>query len=174
MNCGFPRKPELYTLPKIVGPEIASRGEFTLYREELFVNNKVKAIILRDGIAETLEYVLCLLNSSLLVYLYRSIAPPKGNNYFEVKTAVIGKIPIRTLDFSNPDDVARHDRMVKLVDSMLSLHESLAEAKIEGERTVVQHQIDATDRQIDRLVYDLYGLTDEEIEIVEQQSRQGG
>ena len=27
---------------------------------------------------------------------------------------------------------------------------------------------DATDRQIDRLVYDLYGLTDEEIRIVEE------
>jgi predicted type IV restriction endonuclease len=46
------------------------------------------------------------------------------------------------------------------------------EAKIAGERPVVQHQIvDATDRQIDRLVYDLYGLTDEEVEIVEQETR---
>ena len=30
-----------------------------------------------------------------------------------------------------------------------------------------QHQIEATDRQIDRLVYELYGLTEEEIGIVE-------
>lgn len=30
-----------------------------------------------------------------------------------------------------------------------------------------QRQIDATDRAIDRLVYDLYGLTEEEIGIVE-------
>jgi hypothetical protein len=82
--------------------------------------------------------------------------------------------PIRTIDFSDPKDVARHDRMVTLVERMLSLHERLTEAKIEGERTVVQHQIDATDRQIDQLVYALYDLTDEEIEIVEQQSRQGG
>ncbi len=32
---------------------------------------------------------------------------------------------------------------------------------------VSQRQIDATDRQIDRLVYELYGLTEEEIGIVE-------
>jgi len=32
---------------------------------------------------------------------------------------------------------------------------------------VIGHQIEATDRQIDRLVYELYGLTDEEIGIVE-------
>jgi hypothetical protein len=31
----------------------------------------------------------------------------------------------------------------------------------------LQRQIDATDAQIDRLVYDLYGLTEEEIAIVE-------
>jgi len=35
------------------------------------------------------------------------------------------------------------------------------------EKTALQRQIDATDRQIDQLVYELYGLTVEEIEIVE-------
>ncbi len=51
---------------------------------------------------------------------------------------------------------------------MLALHESLAEARIERERTVVGHQISATDRQIDRLVYELYELTDQEIRVVEE------
>ncbi len=51
---------------------------------------------------------------------------------------------------------------------MLALHEKLAEARIERERTVVGHQISATDKQIDRLVYELYGLTEEEIEVVEE------
>ena len=50
---------------------------------------------------------------------------------------------------------------------MVGLHEQLAEAKIERERTVIGHQISATDRQIDRFVYELYGLTEEEIKIVE-------
>ena len=49
---------------------------------------------------------------------------------------------------------------------MLGLHEKLAGAKIERERTVIGHQISTTDRQIDNLVYELYGLTDEEIQIV--------
>ncbi len=167
-----PRTPELYTSPKLVGPEIASRGEFTLCREGLFINNKLKAIILRDGIGESLEYILGLLNSSLLLYLHRSIAPPKSNNFFEVKTTVLGKVPIRTIDFSDPDDAARHDRMVELVGRMLELHERLAGARIERERTVIGHQISATDRQIDRLVYELYGLTDEEIRIVEEGTAQ--
>jgi len=39
------------------------------------------------------------------------------------------------------------------------------------EQTAVQRQIDATDRQIDQLVYQLYVLTDEEIKIVEEATR---
>ena len=35
------------------------------------------------------------------------------------------------------------------------------------EKTALQRQIDATDRQIDQLVYELYGLTEEEIKVVE-------
>jgi hypothetical protein len=54
---------------------------------------------------------------------------------------------------------------------MLELHEKLAEAKIERERTVIGHQISATDRQIDNLVYELYGLTEDEIQIVEEATR---
>ena len=36
------------------------------------------------------------------------------------------------------------------------------------EKTAIQRQIDATDRQIDRLVYQLYELTDDEIRVVEE------
>ena len=48
------------------------------------------------------------------------------------------------------------------------LHQELAAAKAPHDQTVLQGQIDATDRHIDRLVYELYGLTDEEIAIVEE------
>ena len=51
---------------------------------------------------------------------------------------------------------------------MLSLDKELASAKSERDKTVIQRQIGATDRQIDRLVYELYELTDEEIAIVEE------
>ncbi|HZK80251.1 MAG TPA: hypothetical protein VFC46_04270 [Humisphaera sp.] len=36
-----------------------------------------------------------------------------------------------------------------------------------GWREQIQREIDATDRQIDQIVYQLYGLTDDEIAIVE-------
>jgi len=57
--------------------------------------------------------------------------------------------------------------MVSLVEAMRALPKQLGAAKTSHEQTALQRQIDATDRQIDRLVYELYGLTAEEIAIVE-------
>ena len=41
-------------------------------------------------------------------------------------------------------------------------------ARTNHEQTLLQRQIEATDGQIDKLVYELYGLTEEEIKIVEE------
>ncbi len=81
----------------------------------------------------------------------------------------VNKIPIHKIDHLDPDDRASHDRMVNLIDSMLSLHEQLAKARTGHEQTLLQRQIEATDKQIDKLVYELYGLTEDEIKIVEAQ-----
>lgn len=54
-----------------------------------------------------------------------------------------------------------------MVEQMLTLHKQLPEARTGHDRTLLERQIDATDQQIDRLVYELYGLTEEEIRVVE-------
>jgi hypothetical protein len=59
--------------------------------------------------------------------------------------------------------------VVSLVDSMLSLHKQLAKARTSYDQTLLQRQIEATDKQIDQQVYELYGLTEEEIKVIEAQ-----
>ena len=54
---------------------------------------------------------------------------------------------------------------------MLDLHRQIFSPGPEHERTPLARRIEATDRQIDRLVYELYGLTEEEIELVEGGNR---
>ena len=49
-----------------------------------------------------------------------------------------------------------------------ALQKARAAAKTPDQKTILQRQIDATDKEIDALVYQLYGLTDEEIAIVEK------
>ena len=58
--------------------------------------------------------------------------------------------------------------MIALVKQMLDLNKKLQDAKLEHEKTLLSRQIEATDAAIDKLVYGLYGLTAEEIKIVEE------
>ena len=88
-------------------------------------------------------------------------------NIAQVKKMDLDKLPIRTIDFSKPSDVEKHDRLVSLVDDMLDHYRRLADAHDAKTAHVIQKQIDHTDRQIDALVYALYTLTDAEIAIVE-------
>jgi len=81
-----------------------------------------------------------------------------------------GELPIRVIDFSDRADKARHDRVVKLVEQMACLHRQVHSARMPQEKTALERQIEAIDEQIDRLIYELYGLTEDEIKIVEAPS----
>ena len=94
--------------------------------------------------------------------------PERGRVFAEVKVVNLEKIPIRTINFDDPKEKNTHDRLVKLVEQMLELHKRLKDARTPDEKVRLQRQIDATDGQIDRLVYELYGLTEGEIRIVEE------
>ncbi len=50
---------------------------------------------------------------------------------------------------------------------MLTLNKQRTDVKTDHEQKLIERQIEATDTAIDKLVYELYDLTDEEIKIVE-------
>lgn len=76
------------------------------------------------------------------------------------------RFPIHMIDFSNNEEKIIYDHMVSLVKQMTQLHKDIYTARIPQDKELIQRQIDATDKQIDNLVYELYGLTEEEIEII--------
>ena len=112
------------------------------------------------------KYLLGILNSAFATFYYQNRLITNRRSIAQLKKIHLDAIPIRTIDFDNPDDVAKHDRMVKLVDRMLDLHKKLAQAKVPAEKTRIQRQITTTNSAIDKLVYKLYNLTPEEIDIV--------
>jgi hypothetical protein len=76
-------------------------------------------------------------------------------------------MPVPAIDVSNPSDKARHDRMGDLVERIQDLYSQLIEAKTPHDKVALERQIEATDHQIDQLVYELYDLTENEIQVVE-------
>ncbi len=152
---------------KILVPDIADRACFALDENGEYAFTSGYGITLKISIIESPNYILGLLNSNVLDFYLRCISTTLRGGFFRYFTQFIAQLPIRIINFNDTTDKARHDRMVAMVEQMLSLHKRLAAAKAEHDKTVLQRQIDATDHQIDKLVYELYGLTEEEINIVE-------
>jgi len=146
--------------PKLMYLVFQVKPAFTFDEAGTYANNAVWITPKPD------KMLLGILNSKLGWFMISNYCTQIQNGY-QLIFNYLGKIPIRTIDQVDPVDVARHDRMVSLVDQMLSLHKQLQEARTPYEQTALQRQIEATDEQIDTLVYELYGLNEEEIKIVE-------
>ena len=114
-----------------------------------------------------LRYLVGVLNSRIVNFYYNGVF---GGNKLQGAYLRVGPPQIRTVPVVVPEcemDKARHDGLVELVEGMLELHKRLSEVRTEHDKEVLRRQIAATDDEIDRLVYELYGLTEEEIKIVE-------
>ena len=148
---------------RITGVDERLRIVATVIDPPCYFADSTNSIFIEPISGHRLEYVLGLLNSTLFQWRFKLTST--NNN---VGTNELACMPLRIIAFGQKDDVARHERMVSLVSQMLTLHQQLAAAMTPHEKTVLETQITATDRQIDRLVYDLYGLTEDEIKIVEE------
>lgn len=159
-----------FSMPHILTPSLSNKSNFAIGTGDLFVTGTagVTSVIPKSGIPESIHYLLGVLNSRLLSFYATRHSPVFSGGYYKFSAPYLKKLPIRTIDFANPADVARHDQLVGLVERMLALHERLAAARTSHDKTPIQRQLEATDRQIDRLVYELYELTDDEIRIVEE------
>ena len=156
---------EVFDRPKLIFPDICKTPRFMLDTAGHYLANTAYCLGTDD------RYLLGVLNSRLFWFAISHISIPFGVRAGEYRYRLIyqymEQVPIRVIDEADKMDRARHDRMVAMVNQMLQFHEDLASAKTAHEKTLLERQIAATDRQIDTLVYELYGLTGDEIAIVE-------
>ena len=139
-----------------------------MHGNTVFNGANCPGIIVDDSAGHSPRYILGLLNSHLCSYYLRGVCPAKLGGYSRFNANSVNSTPIRCIDFSKPQEKAKHDRTVTLVRRMLDLHKKLPKTKDRQARTLIERDIAATDRRIDALVYDLYGLTKKEIKIVEE------
>jgi hypothetical protein len=114
-----------------------------------------------------LKFILGLFNSHLMNFFYTRFLKSTKKIFSEIQAHQVAQLPVPKLDLKNHIDLARHDKLVLLVEKMLALTPKLRGATSESEKAVLQNAVTTTDAEIDRLVYELYGLTEEEIKIVE-------
>lgn len=161
-----PRDSKFFEEPKIVFIRLRnkslSRKLIGTYDEEKFYNrDNFNNVILKDK-KYSLKYILALFNSNLLNYWYKAYFDNVNINPAQVKL-----LPIRAINFDDAAEKAAHDKMVALVEQMLDAKKHLQAARTDKDKTFYEDRCNALDRQIDKLVYRLYELTEDDIKIVE-------
>ncbi len=155
----YPSNETLILQPKILMRQ-TSDSIRACYDEDCYYCQNSVFIIHASEI--NLKFLLGLLNSKLLNFVYKLGNPQTSKVFAEIKPRVIKQLPIRTIDFTNPAEKAQHDKLVALVDNMLELQKKYHETRMERDKELYERQIKIVDARIDRLVYDLYGLTEGE------------
>ena len=151
--------------PKIITPDMATAPRFALDETGFYSDNTTYFIPRRD------RYLLGLLNSRLAhVLLCRDLPGLEGKNgtYLRFFGQYMENFPVRRLRFVQPSRQSR-PRPNGIAGGFDAgpAQSSLPPRIPEHTKAIIQRQVDATDAEIDRLVYDLYSLTKEEIEIIE-------
>ena len=146
--------------PKIIYPDIATSCRFVLDTQGYFGANTTYFIPGND------LYLLGILNSRLAFFYFSTVCAGLeggGKTYLRFFGQYLEGFPVST----RPSGSTVAMDVTNLVEHMLRLHQQLAAALTPTDKTLLQRQIDSTDAQIDALVYELYGLNDDEIKLVE-------
>ena len=176
--------PELFIAPKImVRDVVGQQGLICAYDDSgLFADYSVVCLTLKSNLQKvtsrkltwtseeidlskeySIFYILGIINSKLLNCFFKTSI----GGGLHVYPDNIRQLPIRAMNFSNSTEKIKHDKIANLVEQMLASQKSLAMAQTPQEKERLERQIDVTDKAIDALVYELYGLNEDEIKIVE-------
>ncbi len=156
---------QAFESPKIIFPDIAKGPRFCLDTKGNYLANTAYCLGTDD------KYLLGILNSRLFWFAISNISIPFGIRAGEYRYRLIyqymEKVPIRPINLSDPADKARHVKVVEFVDRMLELNKQKHSGKLAPSQVErIDREIAATDAEIDDLVYELYGITGEEREII--------
>ena len=167
------RDPENFKGKRILVQEITGGKEkrivATYYENELYYSRDVIPIkIVRESPHPF--YLLGIINSWLISWYHLRRNPKAQKGLFpKILVSDLKKLPIPN-PVINIEFKTQHDHMVLLVKKIMDLKKQMYDAKLPHIKTTIQRQIESADKQIDQLVYKLYGLTDEEIKIVESET----
>ena len=136
------------------------------------IENKDKYILVNtinqlDNISDlNSKFILAILNSKLISWFTYIFVFGKAIRTMHFDNPATSRIPMPSVDLTKKSDKEVHDKLVKLVDNIIAINKKLVGENNPNTKEILERQVRALDGEIDKLVYGLYGLTDEEIGIV--------
>jgi adenine-specific DNA-methyltransferase len=163
-----PQKPEHFCVKeKLVIRRVGSSLIAAYDDRQLFCVHTLYTARKRDSVDLSLKYILGIINSKLIAYVYQLTSVKKGSVFPEVRIYSLNQLPIRSINCSEPAEKSKHDRMEQLVEQLLESKQNLVASHTDRDKNYYENKIRALDCEIDQLVYDLYGLTEAEISLIE-------
>jgi hypothetical protein len=158
-----PGEPGRFEQPKLLVKDTSADFACTYEPGRYYVKDVLIVIPKSDVLpGYDLRFVAGIINSMALRFYYRTTFQT-----IHVQNEELASLPLPQLDLSEKAAKSKQEMVIRHVDAMLELHERLAATKSAAHRAIIERQIEATDAEIDRLVYELYGLTAEEIALIE-------
>ena len=116
---------------------------------------------------QKLKLLLAILNTEVFFYFMERISGLMQGHTLTIQKSHMEKFSIPKFDLSDETQKAQHDKIISLVEQMVSAQKELNAVTNDSDKKLLQQKCDLLDKQIDKLVYELYELTEEEIKIVE-------
>jgi methylase of polypeptide subunit release factors len=154
---------------KIITPNLSAKNNFSVDLKDnksgkyFFIDHDCYGIILKNKDRENYLYLLGLLNSKLIEFFIKQKSPMFSGGYYKYHTQYLEQIPI----VQAKKEIK--EKIIELVNKMIFLNKKLNEIgdKNTSETKELNDKIDKLNKQIDELVYNIYGITDEEKKIIE-------
>lgn len=154
------RQIEIFENEKIITPQLQNKPNFTIDLDGWYPDAGGYSIILKNR--NNTKAVLAILNSELLMYFIKKTSNAYSGDYYYFKTAYLEPFPIPDISLSDSDLFS------SLVDQMMEVQKKLNMDSIsDNDKKLLEQRREIIDSQINATVYKLYGLTDEEIKIIE-------
>ncbi len=170
---GAHREQRFFKSPRILIRQIVSGNPpriFAGYTDtELYNTQSVFNLISKDEKKLNTHYLLALLNSNLLNFYHSHKYLDLSKNLFQkILIQNCKKFPIKVIEKENGQEVHAEVEIIKLVNQLIQLNTDKTLAKLQSKIEFFENKIDYCENKINQLVYQLYDLSDEEIEIIEQ------
>lgn len=160
------KREEIFTrTPKLLTKFVSNNVEFALDEVGYCNTNVVYNVHIKDN--TNIQYLLGVLNSKVVNFWFKNIYVNDDTLFPHIQKNQLASIPIPKLDLSKKSDKEKHDKLVNLVDNIMAVNKKLNNEINPDIVTILKRQSLAIDEEIDRIVYGLYGLSKEEIKVVE-------
>ena len=162
------KREDIFLLPeKLFMRRVGDRIIATSDVEQRYALNTLVVVSPKPTCDWSIRFVLGLLNSRLTNFYYVNFLKSTKKVFSEIQARQVEQIPLPCCLLTISSGLAKHDKMVDLVTQMLEAKKLEAVAGNDVKRDFWTRKAQGLDRQIDTLVYELYGLTPEEIDLVE-------